>query len=103
MVNTKEILRHWKSDCFLLCLEKGYKYNSGQTENNLMHNIVKTMELIIDFRRKESKTHTPVFISGAEVEQMNTYRILGISIMENLGHIYITNLVKKAQKSLLPT
>ncbi len=36
------------------------------TENNLLLNVNKTKELI-DFRKKETKTHTPVYISEAEV------------------------------------
>ena len=31
--------------------------------------LAKTMELIVDFKKKESKTHFPVYISGAEVEE----------------------------------
>ena len=35
-----------------------------------MHNISKTKELIVClFVRKEVKAHTPVYISGADVEQ----------------------------------
>ncbi len=36
------------------------------TENNLLLNVSKTKELIVDFRKKEAKTHNPVYISGAE-------------------------------------
>lgn len=34
--------------------------------------------------KKEAKTSTAVFISGAEMEQMNGYKFLGITISENL-------------------
>ncbi len=37
------------------------------TENNLLLNVSKTKELIIDFRKNKTRTHTPVYISGAEV------------------------------------
>ncbi len=71
------------------------------TENNLLLNISKTKELIIDFRKKEEKTHTPVYVSGAEVEQVNSFRFLGISITKNLSwSFHISTLVKKAQKRL---
>ncbi|ONI45395.1 hypothetical protein AN641_04260 [Candidatus Epulonipiscioides gigas] len=30
------------------------------TENNLLLNVSKTKELIVDFRKKEAKTHKPV-------------------------------------------
>ncbi len=43
--------------------------------------------------------HAPVYISGAEVEQVNSFRFLGISITKNLSwSSYISTLVKKAQK-----
>ncbi len=71
------------------------------TENNLLLNIRKTKELIIDFRKKGEKTHTSVYRSGAEVEQVNSFRFLGISITKNLSwSSHISNLVKKAQKRL---
>ncbi len=53
--------------------------------NNLLLNVGKTTELIIDFGKKEERTHTPVYISGAEVEQVNSFRFLGISITKNLS------------------
>ncbi len=69
------------------------------TENNILFNISKTKELIIDFRKKEIKTHTPVYINGAEVMQVNSVGFLGISITENLSwSSHISTLVKKAQE-----
>ncbi len=69
------------------------------TKNNLLLNVSKTTEPIIDFRKKEMKTHTPVNISGAKVEQVNSFRFLGISITENLPWTTnLSTLVKKAQK-----
>ncbi len=53
--------------------------------NSLPFSVRKTKELIIDSRKKETMTHTPVYISGAEVEQVNSFRFLGISITENLS------------------
>ena len=71
------------------------------TENNLLLNVNKTKRLIVDFRKKKAKTHTPVYISGAEVEQVNSFRFLGINITENLSWTSrISTLVKKAQKRL---
>ena len=46
--------------------------------------------------KKEAKTHIPVYISGAEVEQVNSFKFLGISITENLSWTsHISTLVKK--------
>ena len=44
---------------------------------------LRTKVLIVHFRKKQVKTH-PVCISGAEVEQVNWYRFLGINIQVNL-------------------
>ncbi len=69
-------------------------------ENNLLLNISKTKELIIDFRKMEEKT-SEVYINGTEVEQVNSFRFLGISITKNLSwSSHISTLVKKAQKRL---
>ncbi len=69
-------------------------------ENSLMLNVSQTKELIVDFRKKEMKSHTPVEINGAEVEG-NSFRFLGISITENLSwSSHISTLVKKDQKQL---
>ncbi len=53
------------------------------------------------FRKRKVKTHTPVYIIGAEVEQVNSFMYLGISITKNLSwSSHISSLVKKAQKWL---
>ncbi len=71
------------------------------TENNLLLNVSKTKELIVDFRKKEAKTHKPVYINGAEVEQVSSFKLLGINITENLSWTsHISAVVKKAQKWL---
>ena len=45
----------------------------------------KPEEMIVDFRKKETKTHTCVDITGADVERVNCFRLLGITIIY-LGH-----------------
>ena len=51
------------------------------TENNLLHN-PRIGLLILEERRQR---HRPVYISGAEVEQVNSVRFLGINITETLS------------------
>lgn len=52
-------------------------------------------------KAKEQKTHTPVSISGAEVEQMSSFRILRISITESLSWpSHVSTLVKRVQKKM---
>ena len=45
------------------------------TKKKLLLNVSKTRELIVDFQRQ----HSPVYIRGAEVEQVNRFRFLGIN------------------------
>lgn len=45
-----------------------------------MLNVRKTKKLFVNFRKKEAKTDSPVYISGAEVEQLNSYRFWGIAL-----------------------
>ncbi|XP_072329111.1 uncharacterized protein [Scyliorhinus torazame] len=70
------------------------------TENNLSLNIEKTKELIIDFR-KRSTTHTPVCINGSEVEMVDSFRFLGITITNSLSwSTHVDATVRKAQQRL---
>lgn len=51
------------------------------------------------FHGKVRKRHTPPPISGVDVEEVNNYRFLGITITKNLSRLScITTLVKKKQK-----
>lgn len=45
----------------------------------------KPRRLIVDLRRKGGKDTHPVYISGAEMEQVNRFRFLGINVTENLS------------------
>lgn len=49
-------------------------------ENNLLLNVSRTTELIVDFRGKEATTHTPVYIIGAGADE----QFLNINIPGNL-------------------
>ena len=42
-----------------------------RTTPHLLFSVSKTKELVVEFRKKEAKTHTAVYMSGAEVEQVN--------------------------------
>ena len=69
---------------------------SAAPNNNLLLSISKSKNLVFDIRKNEAKTHTPVYISGAEVEQVNSLKFLGINITENLSWTsHISTLVKK--------
>ena len=53
-------------------------------ENNLMLNVSKTKELIIDFSRKQQRSYHPLSIKGAEVERVNSFKYLGVNITQDL-------------------
>ncbi|KAI4892187.1 hypothetical protein NFI96_026690 [Prochilodus magdalenae] len=46
-------------------------------DNNLVLNTQKTKEVIVDFRKSRNQAHTPIHISGAEVECVSNFKFLG--------------------------
>lgn len=69
------------------------------TDINLLLNVNKTKELIVDLE-KEANIHTSVYINGAEVERVNNFRFLGIAITGNLSwSSHISTLTNTAQNN----
>ena len=69
--------------------------------NNLALNTKKTKEVIVDFRRNKDGTHSPVHLSGEEVERVTSFKFLGVYISEDLSWTTNTSaLVKKAHKRI---
>ncbi len=69
-------------------------------ENHLSLNIDKTKELVVDFRR-QSREHTPITIDKTPVEQVNSFKFLGVHITEDLTWSAHTDAVlKKAHQRL---
>ncbi|XP_041834208.1 uncharacterized protein LOC121635190 [Melanotaenia boesemani] len=69
-------------------------------ENHLLLNVSKTKELIVDFRKQPRSLH-PLLISGSEVERVDTFRYLGVTISQDLTWTqHITTTVKKARQRL---
>ncbi len=69
-------------------------------ENHLSLNINKTKELVVDFRR-QSREHTPITIDKTPVERVNSFKLLGIHITEDLTWSAHTDAVlKKAHQRL---
>ncbi|XP_062916365.1 uncharacterized protein LOC134352807 [Mobula hypostoma] len=52
-------------------------------DNNLSLNISKTKELVVDFRGS-SELHDPIYIGGAQVEQVKRFKFLGVNITNDL-------------------
>ncbi len=67
-------------------------------ENHLSHNIDKTKELVVDFRR-QSIVNTPITIDKTPVERVSSFKFLGVHITEDLTWSAHTDAVlKKAHK-----
>ena len=68
--------------------------------NNLVLNISKTKEMIIDFRKKKTPIH-PLVIDGTEVLQADSVTFLGSTISKDLSWCNNTiGIIKKAQKRM---
>ena len=52
-------------------------------DNNLSLNVIKTKEMIVDYRKKRTE-HSPILIDGAVVEQVERFKFLGIHIIKKL-------------------
>ncbi|KAK1784623.1 hypothetical protein P4O66_003310 [Electrophorus voltai] len=70
-------------------------------ENNLLLNISKTKDLIVDCSKKQDRYYQPVRISGTTVERVDSFRYLGVHILQDLSWSRHTNsLAKKARQRL---
>ncbi|KAI4872019.1 hypothetical protein NFI96_009811 [Prochilodus magdalenae] len=70
-------------------------------DNNLTLNTQKTKEIIMDLRRSRSQAHPPVYIRGAAVEQVTSFKFLGTHISSDLTwSLNSSVLVKNAQQRL---
>ena len=52
-------------------------------DNNLSLNVIKTKEMIVDYRRRTTE-HAPILIDGAGVEQVESFKFLGVHITNKL-------------------
>ena len=62
--------------------------------NNLSLNVTKTKEMIVDYRKRRSE-HAPILIDGAVVEQVESFKFLGIHITNELDWSKHTKTVVK--------
>ena len=52
--------------------------------NNLSLNVIKTKEMIVDYRKRRAK-HTPIPIKGVVVEQVERFQFLVVHITNKLS------------------
>ncbi|KAG7474480.1 RNA-directed DNA polymerase from transposon BS [Solea senegalensis] len=68
--------------------------------NNLLLNVDKTKEMIIDFRKSQTE-HAPLSISGRTVERVENIKFLGVQISQDLSWNKNTSYItKRAQQRL---
>ncbi|KAK1792043.1 hypothetical protein P4O66_001822 [Electrophorus voltai] len=69
--------------------------------NNLLLNVSKTKELIVDCSKKQERHYQPVRINRIKVERVDNFRYLGVHISQDLSWSHHTNsLAKKACQHL---
>uniref|UniRef100_A0A4W5RMB7 Reverse transcriptase domain-containing protein n=1 Tax=Hucho hucho TaxID=62062 RepID=A0A4W5RMB7_9TELE len=70
--------------------------------NNLSLNVTKTKEMIVDYRKRRTE-HAPILIDRAVVEQVESFKFLGVHINNQLEWSKHTKtVVKRARQSLFP-
>ena len=71
-------------------------------DNNLSLNVIKAKEMIVDNRKRRTE-HAPILIDGAVVEQVESFKFLGVHITNKLSWSKNTKtVVKRARQSLFP-
>ena len=71
-------------------------------DNNLSLNMIKTKEMIVDYRKRRTK-HAPILIDGTVVDQVESFKFLGVHITNKLAWSkHIKTVVKRAQQNLFP-
>jgi hypothetical protein len=71
-------------------------------DDNLSLNVIKTKEMIVEYRKRRTE-HTRILIDGAVVEQVESFKFLGVHITTNLSlSKHTKTVVKGAQQNLSP-
>ena len=71
-------------------------------DNNLSHNVIKTKEMIVEYRKMRAE-HAPILIDGAVVEQVESFKFLGVHTTNKLSWSKHTKtVVKRVQQHLFP-
>ena len=70
------------------------------TQNNLVLNAVKTVEMVVDFRKNPAPL-TPITLSDSTIDIVESCRFLGIIISQDLKwELNISSITKKAQQRM---
>ena len=64
-------------------------------------NVIKTKEMIVDYRIRRTE-YAPILIDGAIVEQVESFKFLGVHINKLSWSKHTKTVVKRAQQHLYP-
>ena len=64
-------------------------------------NVIKTNKRIMDYRKKKTE-HAPILIHGAAMEQVESFKFLGVHITNLYTNLYTRLCQRKALKRLQP-
>ncbi len=82
-------------------LDEVERLTSWCQDNCLSLNVIKTKELIVDFRKRQQRPYTPLMTSGTPVKRVSSLKYLGVKISEDLTWTtHIQTQVKKARQRL---
>jgi hypothetical protein len=82
--------------------ETAYREEVRDQGNNLSLNMIKTKEMIVDYRKKRTE-HAPILIDRAAVEQVESFKFLGVHITNKLTwSMHTMTVVKRALLNLFP-
>jgi hypothetical protein len=71
-------------------------------DNKLSLNVINTKEMMVDYRKRRTE-HSPILIDGAVVEQVESFKFLGVHITNKLTWSkHNKTVVKRARQNLLP-
>ena len=71
-------------------------------DNNLSRIVIKTKVMIVDYRKRRT-VHAPILIDGAVVEQVESFKFLGVHITNKLTWSKHTKtVVRRARQNLFP-
>ena len=70
-------------------------------DNNLSHNVSKTKELIVDYRKRRAE-QAPIDIDRAVVERVESFKFLGVHTNKLSWSKHTKTVMKKAQQHLFP-
>jgi hypothetical protein len=65
--------------------------------------VIKTKEMIVDYRKRRTE-HAPILIDGAVLEQVESFKFLGVHIIDKLTWSKHTKtVVKRARQNYSPS